>query len=86
MMITENHSSSSIFICIFVSKHIDMEKLTIKIDTKNSKGKYLYGLITEMAKDGSFLEIQKEETVAEVKTALREMKAGRRKPINELFK
>lgn len=77
--------SSNLFVFLF-SNRLDMEKLTIKIDTKNNKGKYLYRLITEMAKEGSFLEIQKEETVNEVKTALREMKAGKRNPINELFK
>jgi hypothetical protein len=36
-----------------------VETITIKIDTTNEKGKYLLGLITEMAKDGSFIKIEK---------------------------
>jgi hypothetical protein len=63
-----------------------METLTIKIDTKNNKGKYLLGLINEMAKDGSYIEIEKKDTSLEIQTSLREMKAGKRKPINDLFK
>ena len=63
-----------------------METITIKIDTANNKGKYLLGLITEMAKEGSFIEIEKMDTYNEVKTSLREMKQGKRKPVNELFK
>lgn len=63
----------------------DMETLTIKINTRSNKGKQLLGLITEMAKEGS-VEIQKTETYREVKTALKEMKAGKVKPISELFK
>jgi hypothetical protein len=38
-----------------------------------------------MAKEGSFIEIEKSETYKEVKKSLREMKQGKRKPINELF-
>lgn len=63
-----------------------MESFTIKIDTRNNKGKYLLGLITEMAKEGSFIEIKKTDTYDEVKTSLSEMKQGKRKPVNELFK
>jgi len=62
-----------------------METITIKIDTANEKGKYLLGLITEMAKEDSFIKIEKSETYKEVKTSLREMKQGKRKPISELF-
>jgi hypothetical protein len=62
-----------------------METLTIKIDTRSNKGKHLFGLITEMAKEGSFVEIQKNETQKELKASIREMKAGKRKPISELF-
>jgi hypothetical protein len=63
-----------------------METITIKIDTRNDKGKYLLGLITEMAKEGSFIEIEKMDTYNEVKTSLKEMKQGKRKLVNELFK
>ncbi|MFA9392076.1 MAG: hypothetical protein ACERKD_19860 [Prolixibacteraceae bacterium] len=63
-----------------------MERFIIKIDTRNNKGKYLLGLITEMAKEGSFIEIEKTDTYDEVKTSLKEMKQGKRKPVNELFK
>jgi hypothetical protein len=62
-----------------------METITLKIDTTNNKGKYLLGLITEMAKEGSFIEIEKSETYNEVRTSLREMKQGKRKPISELL-
>ena len=62
-----------------------METITIKINTRRTKGKQLIGLIHELEKDGS-VEIQKTETYSEVKTAIREMKAGKVKPINELFK
>jgi len=62
-----------------------METIKIKIDTANKLGKYLLGLITEMAKEGSFIEIEKMDTYNEVKTSLREMKQGKRKPVNELF-
>jgi hypothetical protein len=62
-----------------------METITIKINTRRSKGKQLIGLIHELEKDGS-VEIQKTETYSEVKAAIREMKAGKVKPVNELFK
>jgi hypothetical protein len=38
-----------------------------------------------MAKDGSYIEIEKSETYNEVRTSLREMKQGKRKPISELI-
>jgi len=57
-----------------------METLTIKINTRINKGKQLFGLIKELAKEGA-VEIQKTETV---KTALKEMKAVKTKPINKL--
>jgi hypothetical protein len=63
-----------------------METLTIKIDTRNNKGKYLFGLITEMAKDGTFVEIEKNDVYNDISASLKEMKAGKRKPINELLK
>jgi len=63
-----------------------METLTIKIDTSNSKGKYLFGLITEMAKDGTFVKIEKDDIYDDIKTSIKEVKAGKRLPINELFK
>lgn len=62
-----------------------METLTIKIDTRSVKGKQLVGLINDMAKEGS-VKIKKNETHQEIKTALKEVKAGKIKPINELFK
>ncbi len=62
-----------------------METLTIKINTRSNKGKHLIELINEMEKEGS-VEIQKAETYREVKTAIKEMKTGRVKPITELFK
>ena len=62
-----------------------METLTIKIDTRNSKGKYLFGLITEMAKDGTYIEIEKEDIYGDIQTSIKEFKAGKRKPFNELF-
>ena len=62
-----------------------METLTIKINTRTNKGKQLFGLINELAKEGA-VETQKTETYKEVKIALKEMKAGKVKPISELFK
>jgi hypothetical protein len=52
--------------------------LVLKITT-------IFQLITEMAKEGSFIKIEKSETDKEVKASLREMKQGKRKPISELF-
>lgn len=63
-----------------------MEKLIIKIVTRSNKGKHLFGLNTDMAKEGSFIKIQKTQTPKELKASLNELKAGIRKPINEYFK
>ena len=63
-----------------------METLTIKIDTSSNKGKYLFGLITEMAKEGTFVKIENNELYEDITTSIKEMKAGKRKPIEELFK
>jgi len=63
-----------------------METLTIRIDTRNNKGKYLLGLITEMAKEGTFVEIEKDDIYEDIKNALKEIKEGKRKPVSELFK
>ena len=38
-----------------------METFILKIDTLSNIGKHLFGLITEMAKEGTFVEIQKTE-------------------------
>ena len=65
---------------------IKMEKLILEIDTRSNKGKYLLGLIKEMAKDGSFVKIQKNDLTNELRTSVREMKAGKTKPIDQLFK
>lgn len=63
-----------------------MEKLTIKIDTRSNKGKYLLGLIRELAKDSSYIEIMSNETANELRSSLRELKGGKRKPIDQLLK
>lgn len=62
-----------------------METLTIKINTRTDKGKQLFGLINELAKEGA-VKIKRVETYKEVKTAIKEMKAGKIKPIEDLFK
>jgi len=63
-----------------------METLTIEIDTRNNKGKYLLGLIKEMSKEGSFVKIKKDNLEHELKESIKEMKAGKTKPIEQLFK
>lgn len=35
-----------------------METITLKINTRHKMGKYLLGLIKEMAKEGTFVEIE----------------------------
>lgn len=50
-----------------------METITIKINTRNGKGKYLMGLIKEMAKDGTFVEIET-NLIDEIKTGLEQAK------------
>jgi len=62
-----------------------METLTIKINTRTDKGKQLFGLINELAKEGA-VKIQNVKTYNEVKSAIKEMRAGKVKPIEELFK
>jgi len=39
-----------------------------------------------MAKEGTFVEIEKDTIYDDISTSLKEMKAGKRKPIDELFK
>jgi hypothetical protein len=63
-----------------------METLTIKIDTRSNKGKYLFDLITALAKEGTFVEIEKDDVYSDIKESIKEMKAGKRKPVNDLFK
>lgn len=62
-----------------------MEKLVLEIDTRSNKGKYLLGLIKEMAKDGTFVKIHKNDLADELRTSIREMKTGKTKPIDQLF-
>ena len=50
-----------------------METITLKINTRNNKGKYLLGLIKEMAKDGTFVEIEP-NFIAEIETGLEQVK------------
>ena len=35
-----------------------MQKITLKINTRDKKGKYLLGLIRERTKEGNFIEIE----------------------------
>ncbi|MCX6237995.1 MAG: hypothetical protein NTY07_10665 [Bacteroidia bacterium] len=62
-----------------------METMTIKINTRSNKGKQLVNLITEMEKEGS-AKIEKSSLYKDVQQGVRDMKAGRVKPISELFK
>jgi hypothetical protein len=50
-----------------------METITLKINTRSNKGKYLIGLIREMAKDGTFIEIES-NVMGEIKTGLKQVK------------
>lgn len=50
-----------------------METITLKINTRNNKGKYLLGLIKEMAKDGTFVEIEP-NIVDDITTSLEQVK------------
>ena len=63
-----------------------MEKLTLEIDTRTNKGKHLFGLIKEMAKEGSFVKIKENDLEQELRTSIKEMKAGKTKPIDQLLK
>ena len=62
-----------------------METMTIKINTRSNKGKQLVNLITEMEKEG-FAKIEKSSLYKDVQQGVRDLKAGRVKPIGELFK
>jgi len=50
-----------------------METIKLKINTRNNKGKYLLGLIKEMAKDGTFVEIEA-DVIDEITTGLKQVK------------
>ena len=39
-----------------------------------------------MPKEGTFVEIEKSELYDDITNSIKEMKAGKRKPIDELFK
>lgn len=62
-----------------------MTIITLKIDTKSNKGKHLLGLITEMAKEKSVVEIEKSETFLEIEAAISEMKAGKTKSAQQFI-
>ncbi len=62
-----------------------MKTLTIKVNTRTNKGKQLVNLINELEKEGS-VKIEKSTISKEFQQAIRDIKAGRVKPINELFK
>lgn len=50
-----------------------METITLKINTHSNKGRYLMGFIKEMAKDGTFVEIES-SLVDEISTGLKQVK------------
>lgn len=50
-----------------------METITLKINTRSNKGKFLIGLIREMAKDGTFIEIES-NIMDEIETSLKQVK------------
>lgn len=50
-----------------------METFTLKINTRNNKGKHLLGLIREMAKDGTFVEIES-NVMDDIKKGLEQVK------------
>jgi hypothetical protein len=50
-----------------------MEIITLKINTRSNKGKFLIGLIREMAKDGTFVEIEP-NVMDEIAIGLKEVK------------
>ena len=60
-----------------------METITLKINTRKSKGRNLVRLINELEKDGS-VEIQKSKVYKDIETAIREVKEGKVKLISEL--
>ena len=50
-----------------------METIILKINTRSNKGKFLIGLIREMAKDGTFIEIES-NGMDEIVTGLKQVK------------
>jgi hypothetical protein len=50
-----------------------------------NKGKQLVNLINELAKEGA-VEFEKSSTFKDVQKGIRDMKAGKVKPIKDLFK
>ncbi len=50
-----------------------METITLRINTRSNKGKHLLGLIKEMAKDETFVEIET-SVIDEIKTGLEQVK------------
>jgi len=50
-----------------------METITLKINTRINKGKYLLGLIREMAKEGSVVEIE-QNLMDDITTGLEQVK------------
>ena len=50
-----------------------METITLKINTRSNKGKFLIGLIREMAKDGTFIEIEA-NVMDEITNGLKQVK------------
>ncbi len=61
-----------------------METMTITIKS-TPKGKQLVGFINELVKEGD-VEIKKSSVYKDVQQGIRDMKAGKVKPISELFK
>jgi len=62
-----------------------MKTFTIEVDTRTAKGKNFVNLINEMEKEG-FLKIVKSRLYQEIEESLKDVKAGRVRPFNELFK
>ncbi|MDP2888304.1 MAG: hypothetical protein Q8P34_04955 [Bacteroidota bacterium] len=50
-----------------------METITLKINTRSNKGRFLIGLIREMAKDGTFIEIES-NVMDEIESGLKQVK------------
>lgn len=62
-----------------------METIIIKVNTKSSKAKQLFSLIRDMVNDGD-VKVEKSSIFNEVKKGIKEIKDGKVKPIEELFK
>ncbi len=62
-----------------------METIIIKVNTKSSKAKQLFSLIRDMVNDGD-VKVEKSSIFNEVKKGVKEIKDGKVKPIEELFK